>query len=415
MTDTNVRATSENMGQLKVVELFAGIGGVTGGFLQAGGFDPVLLIDSDPCATKVFKQNFPDYADAYHTRMVSKRLTGEELLELAGGEVDGILGCPPCQGFSAAGLRDSEDERNDLFDEMRRLIRVVRPTFFVIENVPSLASSEHFQRFSESLDSAYEIASAVLNAAEYGVPQLRRRLVVFGVHRDEGVRPSLPRPTHGGKGRAFDYCSGRFLLPSSEAGRRAFQLRQSGALPKRNVVTLAAALGDLETEVPTHHGALTSRTLDEGVEYSRLPSTWFQHRMRRDSTRLVHHVAWRHRPRLIKKLARIAPGDCPPSPGGRSRNARYFSQAYARLHQTGLARTVTTNFHNPGSGRFTHYGVPRALTLREALRLQSFPDTFILPEMHMSEAERLVGNAFPLRLAEVLGRHISRILTGREG
>ena len=92
---------------------------------------------------------------------------------------------------------------------------------------------------------------------------------------------------------------------------------------------------------------------------------------------------------------------------------RYFSQAYARLHQTGLARAVTTNFHNPGSGRFTHYGAPRALTLREALRLQSFPDAFILPEMHMSDAERLVGNAFPLRLAEVLGRHISRLLGRR--
>ncbi|HEY6195546.1 MAG TPA: DNA cytosine methyltransferase [Candidatus Eisenbacteria bacterium] len=399
------------MVRLKIAELFAGIGGVAGGLLDAGGFDPVLLIDREPLAAKVFNANFPTYAPRYHTRSVSARLTGRELLEQAGGEIDGILGCPPCQGYSAAGLRDPDDARNQLLDEMRRLIASIEPLFFLIENVPSLRSSHQFERFGQSLESKYEIAAQVLNAAEFGIPQLRRRLVVLGVHRCAKVSPSFPTPTHGGKGRVFDYCSGRYLRPSSPAGRQAFQVDPGLHFARRKMVTLSAALDDLPANPPLHLGRGLSG--DAPLEYAGPARTTFQRRMRRESRRPTHHVAWRHRSTLVKRLARIAPGDCPPGTGGRSRNAEYFSQAYARLHPAGLARTVTTNFHNPGSGRFTHYAVPRALTLREAMRLQSFPDSFVLPEMHLSEAERLIGNAFPRRLAEVLGRHIARLLSGR--
>jgi len=399
------------MDDLKIVELFAGIGGVAGGLLDAGGFEPVLLIDREPLAAKVFKGNFPAYATRFYTRSVDARLSGSKLCELAGSRIDGILGCPPCQGFSAAGLRDPDDARNELLEEMRRLIASVKPLFFLMENVPSLSSSRQFERFSKSLESKYKIASRVLNAAEFGIPQLRRRLVVFGIHCDAGVSPSFPAPTHGGAGRVFDYCSGRYLLPSSHAGRHAFQVHPELRFARRRMVTLSAALDDLPADPPMHRRG--GESSDAPLEYAGPALTAFQRRMRRHSRRLTHHVAWRHRSGLIGRLARIAPGDCPPGNGGRSRNTEYFSQAYARLHPSGLARTVTTNFHNPGSGRFTHYAKPRALTLREAMRLQSFPDNFVLPEMHLSDAERLIGNAFPRRLAEVLGRHIGRLLGGR--
>jgi len=110
-------------------------------------------------------------------------------------------------------------------------------------------------------------------------------------------------------------------------------------------------------------------------------------------------------------LALVAPGQCPHGLGSRGRNTSYFSQAYGRLHRNGLARTITKNFHNPGSGRFTHYAAPRTLTIREALRVQGFPDTFrFTDDTTASAAERLVGNAFPRPLARALARHIRRLL-----
>ena len=133
--------------------------------------------------------------------------------------------------------------------------------------------------------------------------------------------------------------------------------------------------------------------------------------MRAGVRSFTDHRAWAHRPETIALLAGVNPGDCPEQFGLRARNTTYFSQAYARLHPGGLARTITTNFHNPGSGRFTHYASPRTLTIREALRIQGFPDRFHLEGIQPSIAERLVGNAFPRPLARALANRISRLLS----
>src|ERR1043165_9391408 len=109
------------MDNLRVAELFAGIGGVTGGFIDAGGYDPVFLNDWDQAARDAFVLNFPHLKNRYHVRSV-RGLTGPEIRELAGGTVDGLLGCPPCQGLSPAGPRSHDDERNELLHEMHRLI-----------------------------------------------------------------------------------------------------------------------------------------------------------------------------------------------------------------------------------------------------------------------------------------------------
>jgi DNA (cytosine-5)-methyltransferase 1 len=135
--------------------------------------------------------------------------------------------------------------------------------------------------------------------------------------------------------------------------------------------------------------------------------------MRRSgATRVRNHVIWKHTAETAGYLSGVRPGDCPKSLGARGRNETYFSQAYGRLHRSGLARTITTNFHNPGSGRFTHYLSPRTITVREALRLQGFRDNFDFPDdLWRSSAERLVGNAFPCPLARALASHIRGLLT----
>jgi DNA (cytosine-5)-methyltransferase 1 len=386
---------------LTTAEFFAGIGGVTGGFLDAGGFESVFLNDADPLARSTFSLNFPQLANRYHIGLV-ERLEPGVVLEAAGGTVDGILGCPPCQGLSAAGLRLANDERNRLLHEFHRLINGVQPRFFVMENVPGLLQASLYREFRTSLGSEYLIRGEVVNAAEYGLPQLRRRAVVIGFHRTLGVEPTLPPATHGGKGQVYDYNSGGYVRPYLE-GRNRLRLRPRIELPPRELVTLAKAIGDLPAEVAAYR---------DSEFYAKPASSTYQKGMR-GAGRLRNHRGWRHGVEMQERLSTVVPGDCPKQYGRRSRNTRYFSQAYARLHPDGLARTITTNFHNPGGGRFTHYAAPRTLTLREALRIQGFPDAFYfnMDELLHHEAERLVGNAFPRPLAAAIGRHIAHLLS----
>jgi DNA (cytosine-5)-methyltransferase 1 len=389
------------MTTLKVAEVFAGIGGVTGGFLDAGGYESVFLNDIDDVARDAFLLNFPKLDGRYHVGRV-EGLTGPRVLRFAGTEIDGLLGCPPCEGLSPAGLRETDDERNQLLHEMRRLVSSIEPKFFVLENVPSLLQTRLYRAFVQSLSDRYALHGEVLNAAEYGIPQLRRRAVVLGLRKDLGVTPTLPPPTHGGRGVVYDYYSLGYVVPRTARGRNALDLRPGTRLPKRPLVTLRAALGDLPASLEPD---------EEATAYAQPPRTAYQRRARRGATDLTHHRAWNHRDEIVEFLGLVSPGECPGGLGGRGRNTRYFSQAYARLHENGLARTITKNFHNPGSGRFTHYASPRALTIREALRIQGFPDTFCFTDdTTASAAERLVGNAFPRPLARALARHIRRLL-----
>ncbi len=392
---------SHNSPALKIAEIFAGIGGVTGGFLDAGGFESVFLHDIDRTARDAFVFNFPQLTNRYHVGRVES-LTGPEMERRAAHRIDGLLGCPPCEGMSPAGLRDRGDERNWLLFHMRRLVASVKPKFFVLENVPSLLQSDLYCEFVGSVSEQYVLHGEVLNAAEYGIPQLRRRAVVIGVRKDLDVEPTLPASTHGGKGRVFDYSTLRYVYPRTSSGRNALDLRPGASLPKRPLVTLQNALGDLPSALEPD---------EDATVYYGPAQTAFQRRARSGARELTHHRAWNHRDDIVEFLGCVRPGECPSSHGSRARNENYYSQAYARLHPNGLARTITKNFHNPGSGRFTHYAAPRTLTIREALRIQGFPDAFrFSDETTASAAERLVGNAFPRPLARTIAKHIRRLL-----
>jgi DNA (cytosine-5)-methyltransferase 1 len=390
------------MQTLRIAELFAGIGGVTGGFLDAGAFDAVFLHDSDYDAQTTFVRNFPRLAHRYHGGLV-ERLTAPQLIDLAGGSIDGLLGCPPCQGFSAAGSRDEDDERNYLLHHFARLVKGTDPKFFVLENVPGLLRSTLYEEFEKGLVRKYRLQAEVVNVAEYGVPQLRRRAVVIGFHRDLQMEPSMPEPTHGDRGMVFDYYTGTRVWPRSSRGRRLLRLRPYVELGLTKLVTLQEALGDLPADLAPGEEART---------YSKPPSTRYQKLMRDGAQNLANHKAWTHSAKMVRFMEGVSPGNCPSKYGCRSRNAAYFSQAYSRLHKDGLARTITTNFHNPGSGRYTHYAAPRTLTVREALRIQGFPDdfSFNLEDLSPTDAERLVGNAFPRLFAAAIARHIRDLL-----
>jgi DNA (cytosine-5)-methyltransferase 1 len=383
-----------------VAEVFAGVGSVARGFACAGGFQVAYLNDIDPVARATYQVNDPPDA-VYELRDIQK-VTGPIIREAAAGRpVAGLLGCPPCQGWSAAGRRNASDRRNGLLKDFFRLVNSVYPVFFVMENVPSVADRTEFAAALAALRGRYRIWHGILNAASYGLPQSRQRVLVIGYRHDTGVTPSCPPPTHAGRNKIWDYRTEAFVQPSADtldallgaaprlgAARAAqYSMRdyysyELGVLAP--FVTVGEAIGDLE-------------------EYGGPRSGYARRLGAAGQQEASNHEPWDHGRNLIDRLRQVKEGCRPPIEASNGR--RYYSQAYARLHRNGLARTITTNFHNPGSGRFLHYRLHRTLTVREAARLQGFGDDFVFIG-HQGWQERLVGNAFPPLWAESIASHI---------
>ncbi|TMR39611.1 DNA cytosine methyltransferase [Nonomuraea zeae] len=384
-----------------VAEVFAGVGSVAHGFARAAGFEVAYLNDIDPLARDTYRTNFGQHA-RYDLRDV-KDVTAATILEAADGRpMAGLLGCPPCQGWSAAGQRDAGDPRNLLLGDFFRLVTDIKPLFFVMENVPSVCDREELAAALRALAPQYRTWHGVLNAAAYGLPQSRQRTIVIGYRSDTGVIPTPPPPTHAGKRRVWDYRTEQLVRPTPDlldsllgaaprigvrkaAGHSMRQHYPADLAALADFVTVGDAVGDLDAESPRRVSA-----------YGR--------RLRGSTSDPQNHRPWGHGRQLIDRMRLVPEGGRPPAEATNQR--RYYSQAYTRLHRRGMARTITTNFHNPGSGRFLHYRLPRTLTVREAARLQGFTDDFVFVG-HASGQERLVGNAFPPLWAEQIARHVA--------
>jgi len=403
--------TGHRGARLAIAELFAGLGCVARGFERTGGFETALLTDIDPAAHATYQENFP--SGARYLREDIRRLRTQDVLDAVEGRaIDGLLGCPPCQGFSAAGLRDPEDKRNGLLWHFFALVADLRPKFFLMENVPRVFDFSLLRQELADATAHYQVWTGVLNAALFGLPQTRQRAIVIGYRRDLGVRPSAPMPTHFGSREVFDYSRRCLRRPTRFSGPSLMGLYPGLGNPDelsdeqvrllvapgeglRDLVVVGEGIGDL----PPAEGS------DEPVGYAAPPSAYAKG-LRGSASEVRNHRRWQHGGDMLKRLQGVPEGGGLLDAEGRSRSRRYFSQAYARLHRRGLARTVTTNFHNPGSGRFLHYEELRTITVREAARLQGIEDGFAFIG-HQSVQERLVGNAFPMLLAEALARHIA--------
>nr|WP_246233033.1 DNA cytosine methyltransferase [Nakamurella aerolata] len=384
--------------------MFAGVGSVAEGFRAGAGFDIAYLNDVDPAARDTYQENYG--TDVPYDLIDVQDVTADDIRERSGDRpIAGLLGCPPCQGWSTAGPRKQDDARNALLGDFFRLVTDLRPLFFVMENVPAVSDRAELAAALSALSPHYQTWAGVLNAASYGLPQSRQRTLVIGYDVRTGVQPTPPPPTHAGTRRVWDYRSEKLVKPSVEtidtilgaaprigsAASSAYLMAdhyEVGTEKLKDFVTVGEALRDLDPESGM-----------QASDYARrLGGGWFPPE---------NHKSWRHGPDLVARLARVPEGRRPPADV--TSGKRYYSQAYARLHRRGLARTITTNFHNPGSGRFLHYAHPRSLTVREAARLQGFRDDFRFIH-HPSWQERLIGNAFPPLWAEVIARHVRRQL-----
>lgn len=402
---------------MHVIEVFAGAAGLAQGFERAGHYTTAALYDTFRPAQQSYQAYRPDAA---YVLQDVRALTAAQVLEtLDGRTLHGILGGPPCQGFSLAGKRDKQSDTNQLVLAYARIVKDLAPHFLVMENVPQLLFHPFFAPLRQELEQHYHVTHKILNAAQYGAPQTRHRLILIAYRKTHGVRPSLPAPSHGQLGQSLyayhladsdarvtlDETTAEVIFGADPvirqelrgAGLQAAQERITISAYMQPLITVGAAISDLSS---------TSEPTANTIPYRSVPAGDYQHRLRGGGTQVANCLARQHVGEPLHIVKALREGGTPQADASGARNKRYYSQAYGRLHRAALARTLTTFFQNAGSGRFFHYEQPRTLTVREAARLQGFSDDFVFRGTLTAQMQ-LVGNAVPLPLAEALGRHIA--------
>jgi DNA (cytosine-5)-methyltransferase 1 len=330
-------------------------------------------------------------------RSVRKRL------RLDKEELDLVAGGPPCQGFSInAPVRSLLDERNHLFKEFLRFVKAFSPKAVLIENVPGLVSFGNGLALRSVIDALGEFGYGadvrILGAAHYGVPQTRWRTFVMGLKGRDVPAAVFPEPLFNAPIRANFTATfnGRPLLktPAPET--------------KSGFVTVSDAIGDLPV--------LRNGERGEPVKpYMKKPSCGFQERSRAGSGGVLNHEATRLSEINVQRMRHIRPGgnwtDMPDSllPKGmlRARKSDH-TKRYGRVDPNGLASTILTKC-DPHWGAYFHYSQDRAFTVREAARIQSFPDRFVFAGIQARQFAQ-VGNAVPPLLASAVGASLKSVL-----
>jgi len=384
---------------LTCIDLFCGAGGITEGFEQAG-FHTLYGNDCNQSAIETFKLNHPAaLADSRPVEQIDPRAVRMRL-GIRRGELTAIAGGPPCQGFSInAPERFLEDPRNSLFRHYIRFVDEFEPKTLLLENVPgmlSLADGHIFERIVyEFTKRGYDVSAKILFAAHYGVPQERWRLIVLA-SRFHGA-PSPPEPTHYAVGRA-NFRGGRTMT---------FRLMPLDRQRLRPAVTVSDALSDLPR--------LRMGKGGECVRYDREPKSDYAKSMRNPLGETYNHFAAMLSPQNVARLGHVKPGgswrdiphDLLPEGMKRARPSDH-TKRYGRLRADGLAATVMTKC-DPHWGAVFLPDQNRALTVREAARLQSFPDHYRFLGSRVSQYEQ-VGNAVPVLLANAIAGVIANNL-----
>lgn len=375
------------------VDLFSGAGGITLGLLNAG-FDVRLCSDMSASCEATHQRNFPGIP--FIRRDITK-LVGEHIRKEAGlrkGDLDLLIGGPPCQGFSIIGQRQLWDTRNGLFRQFMRLAEELQPKIVVIENVTGLATLKGGVVLAELgaafRNAGYTIDCAELLAAQYGVPQMRWRMFFVGWRHDTALRGGFPLPTHGRTGIGD-------LVPN----RTVPQALSEG------FVTIREAIGDLPHVAA---GAYATR-------YEQKPEGHYQKAMRLGAPScLSNHYAPRLSVQNLERIRRLKPGEdwrmLPREllPGSMQRALRKdHTRRFRRMTWDGIARSIITRFRDPKSGEYIHPEQHRTISIREAARIQSFPDWFVF-ETTNSEQYEQVGNAVPPLLARAVAAELKAVL-----
>lgn len=344
-----------------IIDFFCGCGGISKGFEMAG-YNVLLGIDNEVSALKTYTHNIKS-AKGLPIDLFREDFLNEIEDAVGTNPIDVIVGGPPCQGFSLTGPRNFDDKRNQLYLAMIRAVAHFQPKAFLIENVPGMANlyngeikDEIIKRFSNL---GYNVSWKILCAADYGVPQIRKRLFFVGLKNDF------------------------FEFPTP-------------ILTEKEYITCKEAISDLPSLVDT-------LGKEESI-YESEPTSDFQKKMRGNNNVLYNHVAINHKDFVKEVISQVPDGgnykDLPKGVG----TSRTFHMAWTRYASDKPSRTIDTGHRNN-----FHYKWNRCPTVRESARLQSFPDDFVFLG-NKTQQNRQVGNAVPVLLAFAIAEQLRKHL-----
>lgn len=381
------------MADLTVLDLFCGTGGFSKGFENAGHFKVAFGIDLLAISMETFRQNHQGAVGLTgDIRTVSKTKVSK-LTGLKQGEVDVVIGGPPCQGFSS--IRpfrsgDEDDPRNSLFEQFASYVNYFRPRVFVLENVVGLATFKDGKTIETIQDCftslGYDSDWRILNAAHFGVPQKRERLILLGAQR--GVPIRFPRPTHAGRFKTIGFKDASRMLRPDDGTLWADELPPA--------LTVMDAVDDLP---PVGAG-------QSAKSYTDPPRNEYQAARRTRATKLTWHGATAHTKRMLEIIRHSGPNiESIP----KHLITSGFSSCYSRLDADEPAPTITVNFVHPASNKCIHPKQDRALTPREGARLQSFDDDFDFAG-NRTQVAKQIGNAVPPLLGRAIAMTVLEML-----
>ncbi len=381
----------------RIIDLFCGTGGFSKGFENSHNcsYSTVLGIDVLPIVIDTFRLNHPHAIGICGDVRELRRSDIMESMKCGREDIDLIIGGPPCQGFSS--IRpfrsfNDDDPRNTLFEEFASFVNFFRPKMFVLENVVGLATHKNgliIESMADCFDGiGYDSNWKILNAAHFGIPQKRERLIMIGAMK--GIKIKFPTPTHQYTGSTIGYSKkSRMLLPTtSDLFNPSIKLQSA--------LTVWDAISDLP---PIESGERISK-------YTKKSLNDYQSERRKQAIELTLHESTNHSPKMLEIIRH----------SGKNINSipqhlisSGFSSCYSRLDADEPAVTITVNFVHPASNRCIHPIQNRALTPREGARLQSYDDDFVFAG-NRSQVVKQIGNAVPPLLGRKIGETLAELL-----
>lgn len=339
---------------MKIIDLFCGIGGLSLGFEQSG-FEVVSAVDMWADAVKTYNHNRKEKV----AQVISVENFNKDVLPglIKDHKITGIIGGPPCQGFSTVGKRDVDDPRNKMYLEFYKAVKLTSPDFFVIENVKGMLTlnkgafvKDLLERFGEH-GLGYTINYKLLNAADYGIPQNRYRVFYVGI-----------------KNKKFEFPE-----------------------PYEYQLSAKDGISDLLHSDNSHYGSE--------------PQNEFQLQMRGKQTHPTNQDYTSHTEQTVNIISMIPDGGNIKSLPREYWEVRKYNKAFERMSSQRPSNTIDTGHRN-----YFHYEEPRIPTCRESARIQSFPDSFEILGTRGSQYKQ-VGNAVPPMLAKVIADEIMKLLS----
>ena len=351
----------------RICSLFAGVGGLSYGFASDSDFEIVAANEILPNMAKAYTLNHPSVR-MYNCDIRDFSLENlQNDLGIKKGDIDIVVGGPPCQAYSTIGKRRKDDPRGQLFKEYARVLNEFRPSVFVFENVKGLLSMNGGDLIKEIISQfeklGYNMNLKLLNAADFGTPQIRERVIIVGTLC----------------GEPFEYPKQTHYNPEEE------NIDKEGRKP---YVTLGEAIGDL----PSIKNGESSQS------YACNPQNDYQRIMRGNSHVLADHQTSRSNDKLVRLMKALPDGGTPEDLPENLRPNSGFKNTYCRLWWNKPSTTITRNLGCPSSSRCIHPKDPRPLTTREGARLQGFPDNY---KFYGSKSDKnlQIGNAVPTFLS----------------